>query len=39
MKVLSLEGVTRRFGDLVAVRDLSFSIDSGHVVGFLVHRF
>lgn len=35
MKVLSLEGVTRRFGDLVAVRDLSFSIDSGHVVGFL----
>jgi ABC-2 type transport system ATP-binding protein len=35
MKVLSLNGVTRRFGDLVAVRDLSFSIDSGHVVGFL----
>ncbi len=35
MKVLSLDGVTRRFGDLVAVRDLSFSIDSGHVVGFL----
>jgi ABC-2 type transport system ATP-binding protein len=35
MKVLSLDGVTRRFGDLVAVRDLSFSIESGHVVGFL----
>jgi ABC-2 type transport system ATP-binding protein len=35
MKVLSLDGVTRRFGDLVAVSDLSFSIDSGHVVGFL----
>jgi ABC-2 type transport system ATP-binding protein len=35
MKVLSLEGVTRRFGDVVAVRDLSFSIDSGHVIGFL----
>ncbi len=35
MKVLSLDGVTRRFGDLLAVRDLSFSIDSGHVVGFL----
>jgi len=35
MKVLSLDGVTRRFADFVAVRDLSFSIDSGHVVGFL----
>ena len=35
MKVLSLDGVTRRFGALVAVRDLSFSMDSGHVVGFL----
>jgi ABC-type glutathione transport system ATPase component len=35
MKVLGLDGVTRRFGDFVAVRDLSFSIDSGHVVGFL----
>src|SRR5215467_7392468 len=35
MKALSLEGVTRRFGDLVAVRDLSFSVDGGHVVGFL----
>jgi ABC-2 type transport system ATP-binding protein len=35
MKVLGLEGVTRRFGDVVAVRDLSFSIDSGHVIGFL----
>jgi ABC-type polar amino acid transport system ATPase subunit len=35
MKVLSLDGLTRLFGDLVGVRDLSFSIDSGHVVGFL----
>jgi ABC-2 type transport system ATP-binding protein len=35
MKVLSLDGVTRCFGNLVAVRGLSFSIDSGHVVGFL----
>jgi ABC-2 type transport system ATP-binding protein len=35
MKVLRLEGVTRRFGDSVAVRNLSFSIDSGDVVGFL----
>src|SRR6202521_2721552 len=35
MKVLSLESVTRRFGDFVAVKDLSFSIDEGQVVGFL----
>ena len=35
MKVLNLDGVTRSFGDFVAVSDLSFSIDSGHVVGFL----
>ena len=34
-KVLALEGVTRRFGGLIAVRELSFSIDGGHVVGFL----
>jgi ABC-2 type transport system ATP-binding protein len=35
MKVLSLEGVTRCFGDFAAVRDLSFSIDGGHIIGFL----
>ena len=35
MKVLSLQGVTRSFGNHVAVKDLSFSIDSGHIVGFL----
>ncbi|HWE51788.1 MAG TPA: ATP-binding cassette domain-containing protein [Bryobacteraceae bacterium] len=35
MKVLSLDRVTRRFGDFVAVNDLSFSIDEGQVVGFL----
>jgi ABC-2 type transport system ATP-binding protein len=34
-KVLSLEGVTRRFGNLVAVRGLGFSIQGGHIVGFL----
>src|SRR5579862_3800975 len=33
--VLSLQSVTRRIGDFVAVRDLSFSIESAHVVGFL----
>jgi ABC-2 type transport system ATP-binding protein len=35
VRVLSLEGVTRRFGDFVAVNDLSFSLDEGQVVGFL----
>jgi ABC-2 type transport system ATP-binding protein len=35
MQVLNLEHVTRRFGDIVAVDDLSFSIDEGQVVGFL----
>src|SRR5260221_3637721 len=35
MNVLSLDSVTRRFGDFVDVSDLSFSIDEGQVVGFL----
>src|SRR5260370_36695311 len=35
MKVLSLESVTKRFGDFVAVNSLSFSIDEGQVAGFL----
>jgi ABC-2 type transport system ATP-binding protein len=35
MNVLNLDGVTRRFGDFVAVSNLSFSIGNGHVVGFL----
>jgi ABC-2 type transport system ATP-binding protein len=35
MKILSLESVTRRFGDFVAVNDLSFTIGEGQVVGFL----
>src|SRR5579872_1710945 len=35
MKVLSLESVTKRFGDFVAVNNLSFAIDAGQVVGFL----
>ena len=35
MKHLSLESVTKHFGDIVAVRDLSFSIAEGEVVGFL----
>jgi ABC-2 type transport system ATP-binding protein len=33
--VVSFEGLTKRYGDIVAVRDLSFSIRSGTVTGFL----
>lgn len=32
---LELTGLVRRFGDLVALRDLSFSVPAGQVVGFL----
>lgn len=32
---LSLEGVTKRFGDFTAVNDLSFSVPEGRVFGFL----
>ncbi|HWW84623.1 MAG TPA: ATP-binding cassette domain-containing protein [Vicinamibacterales bacterium] len=35
MHVLNLEEVSRRFGDFVAVNDLSFSIEGGQLVGFL----
>lgn len=33
--VLDLEGLTRRFGALTALDDLSFSVPAGEVVGFL----
>ncbi|MSR22070.1 MAG: ATP-binding cassette domain-containing protein [Gemmatimonadetes bacterium] len=33
--MISVEGVTKRFGGLVAVQDVSFSIGRGEVVGFL----
>jgi ABC-2 type transport system ATP-binding protein len=33
--VIELHELTKRFGDLVAVDDLSFEVDSGQVVGFL----
>lgn len=33
--LLELEGLTRRFGSLTALDDLSFSIRAGEVVGFL----
>ncbi|HTT87850.1 MAG TPA: ATP-binding cassette domain-containing protein [Acidimicrobiales bacterium] len=32
---LELEGLTRRFGSITALDDLSFSVPSGRVVGFL----
>jgi ABC-2 type transport system ATP-binding protein len=35
MAVIELHDLTKRFGDLVAVDDLSFEVDSGQVVGFL----
>jgi ABC-2 type transport system ATP-binding protein len=35
MAVIELHDLTKRFGDLVAVDDLSFEVDSGRVVGFL----
>jgi ABC-2 type transport system ATP-binding protein len=33
--VLDIEGLTRRFGDLVALDGLSFSVPAGRVTGFL----
>jgi ABC-2 type transport system ATP-binding protein len=33
--MISVESVTKRFGELVAVNDLSFQVDRGEVVGFL----
>lgn len=35
MGLLELEGLTRRFGVLTALDDLSFSVPAGEVVGFL----
>ena len=35
MGLLELEGLTRRFGTLTALDDLSFSVPTGEVVGFL----
>ncbi len=33
--VIEVSGLTKRYGDVLAVRDLSFKVDSGEVVGFL----
>jgi ABC-2 type transport system ATP-binding protein len=35
MSALSVQGLTRRFGDLVAVNDLTFEVPAGGVVGFV----
>ena len=33
--MIRVEGLTRRYADLTAVRDLSFTVETGEVVGFL----
>jgi ABC-2 type transport system ATP-binding protein len=35
MSVISIEGLTKRFGEVLAVDNLSFAVDQGTVVGFL----
>ena len=35
MAAIELDGVTKRFGDLTAVRDLSFRVEENEVFGFL----
>lgn len=35
MSLLALEGVSKRFGGLVAVNELSFSVNAGEIVGLL----
>jgi ABC-2 type transport system ATP-binding protein len=35
MSVISVEGLTKRFGEVLAVDNLSFAVDEGTVVGFL----
>ena len=32
---LTLEGVSKRYGDFQAVRDLSFQVEKGSICGFL----
>ena len=33
--MITVEHLTKRYGDFTAVDDLSFEIDEGHVYGFL----
>ena len=35
MPQLELDGLTRRYGSLTALDDLSFAVTPGHVTGFL----
>jgi ABC-2 type transport system ATP-binding protein len=35
MAVITIQGLTKRFGDVLAVDNLSFEVDQGTVVGFL----
>src|SRR5215203_1211116 len=35
MAAISVRGLTKRFGDLTAVNDLSFDVESGTITGFL----
>jgi ABC-2 type transport system ATP-binding protein len=35
MAVITIQGLTKRFGEVLAVDDLSFEVDQGTVVGFL----
>jgi ABC-2 type transport system ATP-binding protein len=35
MAVITIQGLTKRFGEIIAVDDLSFEVDQGTVVGFL----
>ena len=34
-RALELRGLTRRFGDVVALEDVSFSVEAGEMVGFV----
>jgi ABC-type uncharacterized transport system ATPase subunit len=36
MAVITIQGLTKRFGEVIAIDDLSFEVDQGTVVGFLV---
>ena len=35
MAMIEVDGLTKRFGPIAAVSDLSFRVDAGSVVGFL----
>ena len=35
MALLEVQGITKRFGGLVAVNDFSLSVDRGHIVALI----